>query len=114
MPIFPVVAGVVQLSTATPAATDTYQNGVLVSASGDLVRASTTGGDEVGNGLLRTVDGQIVYVDATAGLPANTQYCNGVPLNSSGAVCTSTNAVATYSNGLPMAANGALCVTVSA
>lgn len=114
MPIFPVVAGVVQLSTATPAATDTYQNGVLVSASGDLVRASTTSGDEVSNGILRTANGQILYVDATAGLPANTQYCNGVPLDANGAVCTSTNAVATYSNGLPMAANGALCVTVSA
>ena len=113
MPQFPVVSGQVLLSTAAPAVTDTYQNGVLVSASGDLVRAATAGGDEVGNGLLRTALGQIVYVDATAGLPAGTQYTNGLPM-SAGAVCVSTDAVATYSNGLPMVANGALAVAVSA
>lgn len=111
MPLFPVTSGAVLLNSGS-AATDTYQNGVLVSASGNLVRATTTAGDERSNGILRTAAGQIVYVDATAGLPAGTQFVNGLPTSSAGAVCVSTNAVATYSNGLPMAANGALCVGI--
>jgi hypothetical protein len=57
-------------------------------------------------------DGQVICVDATAGLPTGTQYCNGLPL-SGGALCISTGAAVSYSNGLPFAANGAVAVQVS-
>jgi hypothetical protein len=57
-------------------------------------------------------DGQVICVDATAGLPTGTQYCNGLPL-SNGALCISTGAAVSYSNGLPFAANGAVAVQVS-
>jgi hypothetical protein len=106
-----VTSGAVLLGTAAPAVTDTYLNGVLTSATGGLNRAISTGGDEYSNGLLRTDAGQLRYVDATAGLPGNTTWTNGLPL-SGGALCISTNAAATYSNGIPFAANGAVAAGI--
>lgn len=111
MAVLTVTSNAVLLGTAAVAATDTYQNGVLTSASGGLNRAISSGGDEYSNGLFRTDSGQLRYVDATAGLPAGTQWTNGLPL-SGGALCISTNAMATYSNGIPFAANGAVAAGV--
>ena len=102
-----VTSNAVLLGTAAVAATDTYKNGVLTSASGGLNRAISSGGDEYSNGLLLTDSGQLRYVDATAGLPAGTVWSNGLP-RSGGALCVSTDAMATYSNGIPFAANGAV------
>ena len=111
MPALTVTSNAVLLGTAAVAATDTFQNGVLTSATGGLNRAISSGGDEYSNGLLRTDSGQLRYVDATAGLPAGTQWTNGLPL-SGGALCISTDAMATYSNGIPFAANGAVAAGV--
>jgi hypothetical protein len=113
MSLFPISGDKIQLTTAAVDAADQYQNGVRVSSGTPLARASTSGGAQTNNGLLMSNTGQTVYVDATAGLPANTQYCNGIPLSSAGALCISTDAVATYSNGLPMAANGAVSCVVT-
>lgn len=113
MSLFPISGDKIQLTTAAVDAIDAYQNGVRVSAGTPLARASTSGGAQVNNGLLMSNTGQVVYVDATAGLPANTQYCNGLPLSSAGALCTSTDAMATYSNGIPFVANGAVACTVT-
>lgn len=111
MATLPVVNNAVPLSTAEIAPTDTFQNGVLLTSAGAVV-AISSGGDEYSNGLLRTDAGQLRYTDATAGLPSDTTFSNGVPL-SGGALCISTNPATTYSNGLPMAANGAVAVTIS-
>ncbi len=111
MAVLPVSSGLAQLTTAAVNASDAYQNGIRL--GGGLARAATSGGAQVNNGLLMSSTGQLIYVDATAGLPANTQYCNGLPLNSSGALCISTDAAATYSNGIPMAANGAVSCLVT-
>lgn len=113
MSVLTVTSGAVLLGTAAPAVTDTYQNGVLTSATGGLNRAVSAGGDEYSNGLLRTDAGQLRYVDATAGLPAGTAWANGLPF-SSGALCISTNSAATYSNGIPFAANGAVAAGIIA
>ena len=113
MSLFPIAADKIQLTSAAVDATDAYQQGVRVSAGTPLARAATSGGAQFSNGLLMSNTGQVVYVDATAGLPANTQYCNGIPLSSTGALCISTDAMATYSNGLPMAANGAVACVVT-
>lgn len=110
---FIVSSNAVQLGTAAVDATDAYCNGLRLKADATLVRAATSGGAQFSNGLLLSNTGQIVYVDATAGLPANTQYTNGLPLSSTGALCVSTNAFATYSNGTPMAANGAVAVVIT-
>lgn len=109
---FPVSSGKVQISTAT-AAGDRVQNGVLLDGLATVVRGSTTGFTQWQNGLPLTDTSQIVYVDATAGLPAGTQFQSGIPL-SGAAVCVSTDAAAVYQNGLPHVANGALAATVSA
>lgn len=91
--------------------TDTFTNGILTSASGGLNRAVPAGGDEYSNGLLMTDAGQVRYVDATAGLPADTTWTNGLP-SSGGALCISTNAVATYSSGIPFVTNGAVAAGI--
>ena len=113
MSLFPIASDKIQLSSAAVGASDAYQNGVRVTAGTPLARAATSGGAQYCNGLLMSNTGQVVYVDATAGLPTNTQYCNGIPLNSAGALCISTNDMASYSNGLPMAANGAVSCVVT-
>lgn len=111
-PFVVLATGKVPLTTAAVGATDTYRNGLRVNADETAVLASTSGGDEVSNGLLLTANGQVVYVDATSGLPANTEYINGLPISPSGALCVSTDAAATYSNGTPMTANGAVAVSL--
>ena len=112
MSLFPIASDKIQLTSAAVDATDAYQQGVRVSSGTPLARAATSGGAQYSNGLLMSNTGQVVYVDATAGLPAGTQYTNGIPL-SAGALCISTDAMATYSNGLPMAANGAVACVVT-
>ena len=98
---------------AAPGGADNYVLGLLRDAGNTGVRASLTGGAQFSNGLLLAPLGQVVYVDATAGLPANTQYVNGLPLSSVGELCISTDPAATWSSGLPFAANGALSAVVT-
>lgn len=112
MATFFVTADSVLLGTAAVGPTDTYRGGVLVDDAASLNRASTTGGDEISNGLLRNASGQTIYYDATAGLPADIQWCNGLPVRADGSLCVSTNAATVYSNGIPFAANGAVAVGI--
>lgn len=111
MPVLSIKNNKVSLNTGAVAVTDTFQNGVLTTADGDS-RAVSTGGDEFNNGLLLTDAGQVRYVDATASLPANTVYTNGLP-RSGGALCISTDAFSTYSNGTPFSTNGAVAVEIT-
>lgn len=113
MSLFPIASDKAQLTTAAPAGTDNYVNGVLVNSGATLCRAATSGGAQVSNGLLMSNAGQVIYVDATAGLPAGAQFTNGLPFAATGELCISTGPTVTYSNGLPMAANGALSATVT-
>lgn len=108
---FPLVNGRVQMTTSAVGATDSYLSALRVSTA-PAVRASTAAAQATTNGLSFTATGQLVYVDATAGLPANSQFCNGLPMSPTGALCVSTGAVASWSQGLPFAANGAVCVTL--
>lgn len=113
MSIFTVSATeLVQLGTGAIQSTDNFQNGVLLSSTGDLNRAIAAGGDEYANGLLMTDAGQIRYFDATSGLPVDVVWSNGLPRANDGALCVSTGALATYSNGVPMVANGAVRVSI--
>lgn len=113
MALFPITSGQASLLSVAPVATDNYVLGLLRDAGNTGVRAALAGGVQFSNGLLLTSLGQVIYVDATAGLPANTQYANGLPLSSGGAVCISTGPAATWSSGLPFAANGALSAVVT-
>jgi hypothetical protein len=112
MSVFSVLSGAVQLTTAAVVGTDSFSNGMLTS-SGGLSRASLSGGAQYSNGILRSSSGQVKYVDATAGLPANTQWANGLPIAADGSLCISTGAASTYSNGIPFAANGAVSAVIT-
>ena len=109
--LFPISSNAVLLTTAAVANTDSYNQGVRIDSTGTRTRAATSGGAQYSNGLLMSNDGQVIYVNATAGLPADTQWTNGLPL-SGGALCISTNAYSTYSNGVPFAANGAVAAGI--
>jgi len=111
MSVLSVINGQVQLGTAAPVATDTFQNGILTSTTG-LNRATTAGGNEYCNGLFLTDAGQVQYFDATAGLPADVQWSDGLPLSASG-LCISTGPAVTYANGIPFAANGAVSAAIT-
>lgn len=112
MSLFPLIGNQVALSTSAPVATDNYCNGVLISTGG-VARAATSGGAQYSQGFLMSNTGQVIYTDATAGLPGGTTYSEGIPQTSTGAICISTDAPATWSNGLPFALNGALSALVS-
>ena len=109
MAVLTVTNDAVLLGIGAIQATDAFVNGVLTSADAlnPLNRAVPSGGDVYSNGMLRTNPGQIRYVDATAGLPIDTVWSNGLPM-SGGALCISTGALSNYSNGIPFAANGAV------
>jgi hypothetical protein len=111
--LFPISGDKIQLTTAAVAGSDAVNNGILINSLGTLARSATSGGVATNNGLLMSATGQVVYVDATAGLPANTQYVNGLPCNSAGALCVSTGSMSTYSNGIPFVTNGAVACTVT-
>jgi hypothetical protein len=113
MATFLVVNNSVPMNTAAVAATDAYRGGVLVSADATKNKAATSAGSQFSNGLFRLNTGPVEYMNATAGLPTQVQWCNGLPLDSDGALCVSTNSAATYSNGIPFAANGAVAVTIT-
>lgn len=106
---FPILNDKVQLTLDAPAASDAVLSGLLLKADDTAVRAAISGGAYNNFGLLFTPTGQLVYTDATAGLPANSTYVNGLPCSPTGELCVSSGAVATYSNGIPFAANGAVC-----
>lgn len=109
--LFPLTSDAIQLTTDAVGSTDSYNQGLRINSTGLLVRAATSGGAQYSNGLLMTDSGQLIYVDATAGLPADTQWTNGLPM-SDGALCVSTDAYATYSNGTPFAENGAVAAVL--
>jgi hypothetical protein len=101
----------VAISTLTPGSTDQYSNGIRLKSDDTAVYTTTTTTGALANdGLLIGPNGEIVTVDATAGLPANTQWTNGLPVASNGALCTSTGTTAYWANGVPFAANGAVTV----
>lgn len=113
MSTFVVTSDDVLLGTAAPGANDPYLNGVLVdNATGTLNRATTGAGSQWSNGLFRNNSGQVVYVDATLGLPSPVYWSNGLPFDSGGALCISTDPMVSYSNGVPFAANGAVAAGV--
>lgn len=113
MSLFPIASEKAQFTTVAVDGTDAYVNGVRCNSLGTLCRAALAGGAQVSNGLLMSNSGQVIYVDATAGLPANTTYANGLPIAPTGELCISTDATVSYSNGLPMAANGALSALIT-
>jgi hypothetical protein len=112
MSLLPVAAnGKVALNTVAPAAGDNYQGGLLIAPDGSIRAAiGNPNSIQVTQGFGFTNSGQLCYTDSSAGLPANTTWVNGLPFNPQGALCTSSNAIASVSGGVPFDANGAVCI----
>lgn len=113
MSLFPIASDKAQLTTAAVDAGDGYANGMRWNSLGTLCRAALAGGAQFNNGFLMSNDGQVIYVDATAGLPVDATFANGLARTAAGELCVSTDPTVSYSNGLPMVANGALSVLIT-
>lgn len=105
---FPIMNDKVQLTVTAVDPTDAFLSALRLKADDSAVRAATVGTAYYCAGLPFTATGQLVYVDSTAGLPANTTYVNGLPISPAGALCVSTGATVGYSNGVPFTANGSV------
>ncbi len=114
MALFPISSDLVQFSSDTPVSADQFSNGIRLKADGTVAYVATTGGAQTQNGFLLDANGAIVCVDATSGLPADVIWKNGLPFDSSGALCVSTNAASYYGNGIPYDSNGAIASTGAA
>ena len=106
MSLLPVKNGRVALNSSENTATDQYLGGIRFSTTGE-VKATTATGTFFNQGIPMSESGQVSFVDATAGLPANTIYHNGLPI-SSDKVCISYNPATVVSSGIPFDANGAV------
>lgn len=107
----PIVAGRVALVTAAPGAGDNPYGGLIVSSAG-AARAVAAAPTQYSNGYGFSATGQLCYIDATAGLPADTTFSNGLPF-SAGRLCTSTGAIDEVNGEVPFAANGAIAATIT-
>lgn len=111
--IYPTNGGAVVLTTAADAPTDVTYNALrLENSATPRIRATLSQGAYFTNAMEFDSTGRLVYVDATAGLPAGTTYANGYPFDTNGALCVSTGPAVTFSNGVPYAANGAVAATI--
>lgn len=111
--LLPVASNAVQITTAAIAGGDVYSAALrLTNEASPKVRASTGAIATYNAGVGFTIDGQLCYVDATAGLPVDTVWANGLP-TSGGKLCISTNAANTWAGLVPFAANSAVAVVIT-
>lgn len=111
--LLPLSSNAVQLTSAAIAGGDVYSSALrLTNDVSPKVRASTGAVATYNAGIGFTANGQLCYTDATAGLPVNTVWANGLP-TSSGTLCVSTNPVSTWSGLVPFAANSAVAVVIT-
>lgn len=108
MALFPISGDVAQFNLGAPASSDQFSNGIRLKADNTAAYSTLSAGQQSQNGFLLDANGAIVCVDATAGLPASVTWRNGLPFDSTGALCVSSGAIFSYSNGIPLAANGAV------
>lgn len=115
MAVFPVVNDAVQLtSIGQDEFTDAAQNGVLFQPqTGYVYGAESFSPGIYCQGVFVKDYGDIKYVDATAGLPPDTTWSNGLPRSGENLCIATSGAVANYSNGIPFVANGAVKAAVN-
>jgi hypothetical protein len=106
MALFKVVNNQVQLEAASNVSSDVYGAGIRFTKDGSA-RTTNAAGTHFNQGIPMSETGQVAIVDATAGLPSDTIYINGLPI-SGNKVCVSRNPMSVISSGLPFDSNGAL------
>jgi hypothetical protein len=111
MSLFRVVNDQAQFDAASNVSGDVYGGGIRFTQGGSA-RATTTAGTFFNQGIPMSESGQVAIVDATAGLPAGTNYLNGLPINGN-RICVSRNPRAVFSSGLPFDSNGALAAAIN-
>jgi hypothetical protein len=111
MSLFNVVNDQAQFDAASPVSSDVHGAGIRFTQAG-AARVTTTAGTFFNQGIPMSASGQVAIVDATAGLPADTTYLNGLPI-SGNKVCVSRNARSVVSNGLPFDSNGAIAGAIN-
>ena len=111
MSFLPVINGRVALDLSSNDPTDVYAGGIRFSEPG-AAKATTAVGTFFNQGIPMSMSGQVSIVDATAGLPANTIYHNGLPI-SGDRICISYNQPSVVSSGIPFDAAGAMVATVA-
>ncbi len=111
MSLFNVVNDQAQFDAASNVSSDVHGAGIRFTQAG-AARVTTTAGTFFNQGIPMSDSGQVAIVDATAGLPADTTYLNGLPI-SGNKVCVSRNASSVVSNGLPFDSNGAIAGAIN-
>ena len=109
MSLLPVIDNAVALSSDASSADDVFNAGIRFTQAG-LVRCTTDNATFFNQGIPMTSEGVVSVVDATAGLPADTVFLNGLPM-SNNKLCVSTNSVAVVVNGITFDAAGAVVAT---
>jgi len=111
MSLFNVVNDQAQFDAASNVSSDVHGAGIRFTQAG-AARVTTTAGTFFNQGIPMSDSGQVAIVDATAGLPSDTVYLNGLPI-SANRVCVSRNARSVVSNGLPFDSNGAIAGAIN-
>jgi hypothetical protein len=111
MSLFPVVNGRANLDEAPGADTDRYMGGIRYTQDGAMC-ITYEAGTFFNQGIPMSDIGQVSVVNATAGLPADVIWLNGLPI-SQNRVCVSTNPVFIVSQGTPFDAAGAVAATIT-
>ena len=64
------------------------------------------------SGFSRDASGYLRVLGTSGGLPNPTRYCNGLPFDSTGALCTDgTNPIAYVHDGIPFTTNGSVAAS---
>jgi len=111
MSLFNVVNDQAQFDAASNVSSDVHGAGIRFTQAG-AARVTTSAGTFFNQGIPMSDSGQVAIVDATAGLPSDTVYLNGLPI-SANRVCVSRNARSVVSNGLPFDSNGAIAGAIN-
>lgn len=100
--------------TTAVAGTDFFNQGLRVTAAGN-VRAAVTGSQQSPGqgGLTFTPTGQVIILNVAAGaLPALTRVLNGMPVTNIGELVVGSGPAVVFVQGLPFNAAGALVAAV--
>lgn len=89
------------------------KDGIMFALSTDQACVNTSNPTKAAsNGFTFDSNGSLRVFQSSAGLPNPTRYCNGLPFDASGALCTdAVNPIAYTASGIPFTTVGAVAAT---